>query len=49
MTDRLIGIKRFFGGTASMPSAPSGDARSRLIGKDFMRFDLTGSARSYQV
>jgi hypothetical protein len=49
MTDRLIGFKRFFGGTASTQSAPSTDSRSRLIGKDFMRFDLTGSARSYLV
>ncbi len=49
MTDRISRLKRFFEGTASVVASPMGDARSHLRGKDFMRIDLTGSARSYRV
>ena len=40
-------IKRFFEGTASVVATPSGDARGHVYGKDFMKHDLTGSARFY--
>lgn len=40
-------VKRFFEGTASVVASPSGDARGHVYSKDFMRYDLTGSARYY--
>jgi hypothetical protein len=40
-------IKRFFEGTASVMSPPSGDSHRRRTTKDFMNQDLTGSARFY--
>jgi hypothetical protein len=43
----LPAIKRFFEGTASAVFAPSGDEPGRA--KDFMRQDLTGSARTYSL
>lgn len=46
-TSVLPRIKRFFEGTASVVSTPSGDARGHIHQKDFMRYDLTGSARNY--
>jgi hypothetical protein len=40
-------IKRFFEGAASVVANPLGDVRGHLDRKDFMKCDLTGSARFY--
>jgi len=40
-------IKRFFEGTASVVASPLGEAFSRQNRKDFMEYDLTGTARFY--
>jgi len=46
MTDRFARIKRFIEGTGSHIGS-SGNAGGLLVAKDFMKFDLTGSARFY--
>ena len=39
----------FFEGAASVVAAPSGGARGHVRGRDFMPYDLTGSARHYLI
>ena len=46
MPDRFAKIKRFIEGTGSH-GGRSGDVRGLLLAKDFMKCDLTGSARFY--
>jgi hypothetical protein len=45
MTNITVIIKRFFEGTGSVVSTPSGDSRGYYREKDFMIHDLTAGTR----